>query len=183
MNLKLLSITLFLFSTICFSQTITAPEPDFEGEIVAVTTDNEHQELEMVTTSVKSGQSVGRMVTGVGKVKARVIAKGKTSTTQIKQSDTLYFIYNHGSNKVLPTKIIQLLEFKQRKKHREYLVSSSSNVSGQTDTGVLDLIKFKATKYGESSYLIKVSNLPAGEYAFFVGAEETYDGNFFTVVE
>jgi len=183
MNIKLLTATLVLFSTICFSQTITAPEPDFQGEIVSVTSDNEHQELEMVTTSVKSGQSVGRMISGVGKVKARIIAKGKTSTTQLKQNKTLYFIYNHGENSILPTKLIQLLEFKPRKKHREYLISSSSNVSGQTDTGVLDLIKFKASKYGEGSYLIKVSNLPAGEYAFFVGSEETYDGNFFTIVE
>jgi len=182
MKLKILLLALFICK-LSNAQDITATEPDFEGEIVFVTSENKHQELEMVTTSIKSGQSVGRMISGVGKVKARIIAKGKTSTTKIKKNDVLYFIYNHGTNNIVPTKVIQLLEFKPRRKHREYLISSSSNVSGQTNTGVLDLVKFKGKKYGEGSYLIKVSNLEPGEYAFFLGSEETFDGNFFTVIE
>ncbi|QHI39070.1 hypothetical protein IMCC3317_44710 [Kordia antarctica] len=182
MKFKILLLALVI-STVSIAQEISAPEPDFEGEIVFVTSENKHQELEMVTTSVKRGQSVGRIISGIGKVKARVIAKGKTSTTKIKKSENLYFIYNHGSNNILPTKIIQLLEFKTRKKYREYLIASSSNVSGQTDTGVLDLIKFRGKKYGKGSYLIKVSNLEPGEYAFFVGSEETQDGFFFTVTD
>ena len=182
MKINFLLLALIVCS-LSIAQEITAPEPDFEGEIVFVNSDNEHQELEMLTTSTKTGQSVGRMVSGIGKVKARLIAKGKTSTTKIKKSDDLYFIYNHGDNSVLPSKIAQLIEFTPRKKHREYLISSSSNVSGQADTGVVNAIKFKGTKYGEGSYLIKLSDLAPGEYGFFVGSVETYDAHFFTVTE
>jgi len=132
---------------------------------------------------MKKGQSVGRIVTGIGKVKARMIAKGKTSSTKISKNERLNFIYNNGSNLVKPSKVIQLLKFTQRSKEREYLISSSSNVSGQTNSGVLDLIPFKAKKYGEGSYLVSVFNLESGEYAFFVGEEDTLEGNFFTVTE
>ncbi|AGC76240.1 hypothetical protein LX97_00909 [Nonlabens dokdonensis] len=183
--MKNLFLTLVLLSSYftLAQNDIVAPEPDFEGEISFVKDGKELVELEMVTTSMKSGQSVGRMLSGIGKVKARVVAKGKTSTTVIQKDEIIYFIYNHGSNNLRPDKVAQLLKFEQRKKTREYLIASSSNVSGQTETNVVEGIKFKGSKYGETSYLIKVSNLEPGEYAFFVGTEETYDGNFFTVVE
>ncbi len=175
----IICLTLTLFTK---AQEITVPEPEFEGEIIFVL-NNKAVELDATTTFMKKGQSVGRMMTGIGKSKARLVAKGSTSTAKIEQRDKLYFIYNNGSNAVKPTKIIQLLKFKQTNKTREYLVSSASNVSGQTETGVLDLIKFKAKKYGDSSYLISVSNLSPGEYAFFLGSVETYEGSFFTVTE
>ena len=79
--------------------------------------------------------------------------------------------------------MIQLLKFDSKNDTREYLYSNSSNVTGQTTTAELDLVNFKASKYGESSYLVKFSDLDVGEYAFFLGEKESRDAYLFSVTE
>ncbi|MBZ0327187.1 MAG: hypothetical protein K8F54_06240 [Altibacter sp.] len=178
-------LILFLLAatTFVYSQDISIPEPEFIGEIVYVASDNNPVDLEMQTASIRSGKSVGRMVTGAGKNKVLVVVKGAKSPVRIKKSDTIYFVYNNGSNDITPRKVIQLLEFESEKKTREYLFANSSNLTGQTTQGELNLINYKAKKYGETSYLIIVSNLPVGEYAFFLGDEESRDAYLFGVDE
>ncbi len=178
----ILLITSILLGLNLNAQEITIDEPEFEGEIVFVK-NNEAFELDPVTTFSKSGQSAALMLTGMGKAKSKLVAKGKTSSLQIKQSDKLYFIYNHGDNSTNPRKVVQLLKFEIKGKNRIYVVSSSSSITGQTQSGVTDAIKFKAKKYGEGSYLIVVSDLAPGEYGFFLGNSETYDGSFFTITD
>ena len=177
-------ITLLLFvPTLSYAQEITADEPEFIGEILYVDAENNTKELEMQTASLRTGKSVGRMVTGAGKVKAIVVIKGASSPVKIEKADELYFIYNNGVNTHNPRNLIQLLKFDSKNDTREYLYSNSSNLTGKTTTAELDLVNFKASKYGESSYLVKFSDLDVGEYAFFLGEKESRDAYLFSVIE
>ena len=172
--MKKIVLVLSLFvGAFAFSQEVTVAEPEFEGQIFYVN-NNEPMDLEENMYYAKKGQSVGRMVSGIGKVKLRLVVKGNSSPAKINKQDKIYFVCNYnGSNKTLPSKIIECLKFTPRKKTREYLIGSSSNVSGQTTGGQLVLEKFKAKKYGESSYLIEFKNLDIGEYGFSIGGKES----------
>ncbi len=180
---KINLLLLILFTTYSFSQEITADAPEFIGEIIYVDAENNTYELEMQTAALRTGKSVGRMVTGAGKVKAIVVVKGAHSPVEVKKSDKIHFIYNNGSNDISPRKVVQLLNFESKKKTREYLWANSSNITGQNTAGEMNLINFKGKKYGDSSYLLIISDLAVGEYAFFLGETESRDAYLFSVVE
>lgn len=180
---KLIIIFLITINTYALSQEITVPEPEFIGQIIHVDKDNNTQDLEMQTAAYRQGASVGRMITGAGKVKGIVVVKGNHSPVEIKKTDKVSFIYNNGDNNIMPTKVVQLLKFIAEKKTREYLYVNASNITGQTTTGELNLITFRGKKYGEGSYLIEVPNLEVGEYAFFLGDTESRDAYLFSIVE
>lgn len=170
--------TILLFLTLIttcnfYSQEITVEEPEFEGQIFYVDNNNP-VDLEETTYYIKKGQSIGRMISGIGKVKARIIVDGKTSTTKIPKQEKISFVCNYNSsNKTLPSKVIECLKFDQRKKTREYLVSSVSNVSGQNTSSQFKFEKFKGKKYGKHSYLVEFTNLEPGEYGFSIGGKDS----------
>ncbi len=182
-KLIILGFLIGVWTQITIAQEITIPEPEFIGQIVYVDNENIPQDLEMQTATYRQGASAGRMITGVGKVKGMVVVKGNHSSLEIKKTDVIHFVYNNGDNSIVPTKVAQLLRFTPEKKTREYMYINASNVTGQTTAGELNLISYKGKKYGENSYLIEVSNLEVGEYAFFLGEKESRDAYLFSVIE
>jgi hypothetical protein len=145
---------------------------------------NESVDLEEGMYYLKKGSSAGKMITGIGKVKATLVVDGKSSPVKIASQEKSFFVCNYGSNDILPSKIIQILKFEVKKRTREYLVSSASNVSGQTESNKFSFVKFKARKYGEQSYLIEFNNLEPGEYGFSIGGDDSgKEVYLFSVVE
>ncbi|MCF6308818.1 MAG: hypothetical protein L3J09_12825 [Flavobacteriaceae bacterium] len=151
---------------------ITVEEPQFMGKIFYVN-NNEPMDLEETVYYIKQGASVGRKITGIGKVNAIFMIDGVSSPIKIQAQDKLYFICNYGGNNYLPSKIIKLLKLSPKKRTREYIVSSSSNASGDTENNKFSFIKFKAKKYGNESYIIEFANLTPGEYGFSIGGEDS----------
>lgn len=151
---------------------ITIEEPSFMGQIVYVD-NNTPVDLEENVYYVKQGASTGRKITGIGKVNATYIVEGNSSPVKIPQQERIYFVCNYGDNNYLPTKIIQVLKLEKEKRTREYIVSSSSNASGDTANNKFKFEKYKAKKYGEQSYIIEFTNLKPGEYAVSIGGEDS----------
>ncbi len=172
---------LFLFTSILNAQEVTIPEPDFEGEIAYAADDGTSKTLEFQTASVKTKASVGLQLTGIGKVKSRVSVRGKVSSVVVPKTNKLNFVYNHGSNTVNPKNLIQLVRFYKKGKNRVAEIASVSGTSGEVSTGDVDYIQFKSKKYGETSYLIVLSNLEPGHYGFFVGETENNNAHLFSV--
>ncbi|PHS63951.1 MAG: hypothetical protein COB12_08815 [Flavobacterium sp.] len=163
--------------------TITVEEPQFMGQIFYVD-NNTQRDLEENVYYIKKGASAGRKITGIGKVNAIFMIDGLSSPVKIQAQDKLYFICNYGGNNYLPSKIIQMLKFDQKKRTREYIVSSSSNASGDTENNKFSFIKFRAKKYGNESYIIEFSNLTPGEYGFSIGGEDSGKEMYmFSIVE
>lgn len=162
---------------------ITVEEPQFMGKIFYVY-NNEPMDLEETVYYIKQGASVGRKITGIGKVNAIFMIDGITSHVKIQAQDKLYFVCNYGGNNYLPSKIIKLLKLEPKKRTREYIVSSSSNASGDTENDKFSFIKFKAKKYGNESYIIEFINLTPGEYGFSIGGEDSGKEMYmFSIVE
>lgn len=180
----ILLMTIICLTSRMYSQEITVPEPDFEGQIFYV--DNNTQiALEENMYHVKGGASVGRMITGVGKVKAIIVVNGSSSPIKLSKKEKTYFICNYnGNNNTLPSKVIECLKFDVHKKTREKTIASQSNVNGQSESGNIDLEKFIAKKYGKHSYLIEFTDLDLGEYGFSIGGEDSGKQVYmFSVVE
>jgi len=62
--------------------------------------------------------------------------------------------------------IIQVIKLKSKRKFREAIVSTSNTFG--TNKSTLEVIPFKAEKYGESSYLIDLDKKLKGEYGIVV---------------
>lgn len=184
MKKTIITTLLFISVSSLFAQ-ITIPEPEFENQIFFVNNGTEQVDLEEKLFYVKKGASVGLQLTGIGKVKARLVVKGATSPVKIEKAQKLYFVCNYnGSNALNPTKIIECIKFIPRKKTREYLVSAANSLDGQTTSNQFILEKYKGRKYGEQSYLVEFTDLAVGEYGFSLGGEQAGTNMYlFSVVE
>lgn len=171
----------FCLASICIGQEITVAEPDFEGEIIYTSIEGDIQALEYQTASVKTKASVGLQLTGIGKVRQRVSVRGNQSTTILPANQTLHFVYNHGDNIKNPKNLIQLVRFYKKGKNRVAEIASVSGTSGEVSSGDIDFLTFGAKKYGTLSYLVSVSNLEPGHYAFFVGEDENANAHLFSI--
>lgn len=179
----------FILILMCFwvlnftAQNIIAEEPGFEGEIIYVDQDNNSEDLEYQTASVKTKASVGAMLTGIGKVKSRVSVRGKESSTILPWEKTYNFIYNHGNNTKNPKNIAQLVRFEKKGKNRVAEVASVSVTTGAQSSGDVETVPFKAKKYNDSemSYLLVVKNLTPGHYGWFLGETDNNNVHLFSI--
>ena len=64
-----------------------------------------------------------------------------------------------------PAEVINFFRLEEdAKKERRTIVTGTVNFN-QSTAADIDFIPFQASKYGQSSYLVQVSDLPPGEYA------------------
>lgn len=179
--MKKVLICLLLLSTGIQAQEVTIPEPEFEGEIAYAANDGTSKTLEFQTASTKTKASTGLMLTGIGKVKSRISVRGKVSPVIVPAQNKLNFVYNHGNNSTNPKNIISLIRFEKKGKNRVAEIASVSGTTGAQSSGDVDYIPFKAKKYGETSYLVVLSNLEPGHYGFFVGETENNNAHLFSI--
>jgi len=169
--LLLLSITQFIYS-----QTIA--EPEWSGEAIFVNDSTWHK-LEAKKAYIKASAGAAVYLTGVGKVKTRIMVPENKSDIRIAKTEDLEFIINSGQNDINPNSIIHVVKLNTDKKNKRYYISGESGTFTGVKTGDLDLVEFKAKKYGETSYLINVPEITPGEYALIVN--NSYDWNLFGI--
>lgn len=140
-------------------------EPEFANTIVALTKDQKVINLERQKAQVKTGGNASLLIVGVGTAKMVGFVKGDSSDVKLAKSDTLTFIARVQDNSANPNDVITFAKFQvNSKKHIRYIEIAKSGVLSQAEQGKVEYIKFEGQKYGNSSYLIKVFNLPHGEY-------------------
>ena len=195
--LSLLLTLLLLFATFSYSQTelekaavmqpgnqqiekqeLEINEPEWSGQAVYVN-DGESIELESQKAYIKANASASMFIVGVGKVKAKYMVKGNTSNVRIKSNNNLTFIVNAGSNSLNPNSVFKIVKLLTKKKNKRYYIGSSAGTFTGSKTGDLDLVPFRAKKYGKSSYKIEIKNITDGEYALIVNS--SMDWNLFGI--
>lgn len=140
-------------------------EPEFANTIVALTKDHGVISLERQKAQVKTGGNASLLLVGVGTAKMVGFVKGDSSDVKLAKSDTLTFIARLKDNSANPNDVITFAKFQvNSKKHIRYIEIAKSGVLSQAEQGKVDYIKFEGQRYGNSSYLVKVFNLPEGEY-------------------
>ncbi|MFA6924780.1 MAG: hypothetical protein WC223_11075 [Bacteroidales bacterium] len=173
----LMKLWALVFAIFSFSQTIAQKvkisEPEWDGDIVYVNDSvGKGLSLERQQASVKGKANASMYVMGMGKVTATYNLKGSSSPVRIRKKSTLQFIYKSSSNEVNPKSVIQVFKLQQAKNQRKLEIGSVETFKGSS-AGDISFIEFKAEKYGKSSYLITLTNLQPGEYAFSLGSQNT----------
>ncbi len=174
-----LLIAFVAMMTMGYSQdeTTSIPEPEWAGEAIFV--DNgKVVKLESQKAFIKANASASMYIVGVGNVKSKFVVKGKTSPVRLKQKKDLTFIVNADGNSVNPKTVVQIVKLQSKRKKRFYIGGKTGTFTG-TKMGDLELVPFKAKKYGENSYKIFVPKIEDGEYTIIING--SMDWNLFGI--
>ena len=167
--MKAITFTLLcvLFSCLSLSAQDATNEPEFIGEAVLLRSDKSTASLEKTTVQIKTKAGASVYLTGIGKVKTRINVEGTSARARVNASDDFRLIIRAVDNNTDPMSIISIFEMEQKGKNRRAELSSFSTFGGSSDNN-LELVPFVGKKYGESSYLIKLSDIKPGEYGVIV---------------
>ena len=171
MTIKMQFLFTIIFLTI-FNFTnaqIKIAEPEFSGNVVYVNdTIGSGVKLEQKVSSVSSKVNGASFVPVVGlfagKATSKNIVQGATSPIQIVKKPKTQFIVKVSDNSVDPISIINIFKLTSEKDFRSIELATSKIVGG-SKSGEIKFLEFNGKKYGQSSYLIEIENLEAGEYA------------------
>lgn len=151
-----------------FSQSkINADEPEYIGEAINVSSENVVIPLEKQSVKIQAKAGASMYLTGIGKVKSKMVIEGGSSPIKFKAGTPLTFIVKSFDNKSDPLSIVSIVKFEATKKQRKSELSSAGTFSG-VSTNNQTYIPFKSKKYKESSYEIKIDATEAGEYGIIV---------------
>lgn len=118
---------------------------------------------EKCVPKIKTSQSAGQILLGIGNIRSNLVFKGKRSTTQLPMGDySIKLIVKCRENDIDPSTFIQIVKFEETKKERKAELSNI-NWLGNVSRGDMTLIQFDAESYGKSSYLLEFPCLE-GEY-------------------
>ncbi len=172
MKQKLFVAALSSFSVISFAQAVA--EPDFVGEVVMLKPDNSSLLLEKSTSRIRTAANAGVYMVGIGSVRSKIELEGCCAKTRIKSRDDVKFIVKAVDNNTDPMAIVKVFAFEKNKKIRRAELASMHTFAG-AKSNTLKYLPFTAKKYGESSYLITLSEKPVGEYGVTVSNPNNVD--------
>lgn len=166
---KLFSFTILtlLLCMNSFAQ-VTVPEPEFAEETILLTSDDAGTKLTRENAIVKTKAGASLYLTGIGKIKTRITLKGISSVSPVKGKPTTQLIIKAQDNNTDPNSFISIFKFEVKGKERRAQIGEAGTLSA-AKTNSLASIDYKAKKYGESSYLILLEGLEAGEYGISLG--------------
>lgn len=158
-------LSLLVFLSQSFSQEISVPEPEFTGIILLVKPDGQAEQLEKQRAASASKADVGAALFGISKAKGMNTVNGIQSPVRVAGGEKLALIVKVKENDRDPAEVINFFRLEEdAKKERRTIVTGTVNFN-QSTAADIDFIPFQASKYGQSSYLVQVSDLPPGEYA------------------
>ena len=186
MKKQKLIIALFLFIltpalTYGQDEEIRLSEPQYTGKIIFVNGD-EGVSLEQQKASSKAKGGASLYLTGIGKVTGTNNLKGVKSPVRIQKSNKYQFIVRVTDNNIDPFQLLNIFKLEQKiksnttKSYRFIETTSAATFSGSSSMDI-DFIQFDATKYGDYSFLITISQpMEATEYAMTLeGSRELFN--------
>jgi hypothetical protein len=142
-------------------------EPEFVGEAVFLKPDSSTVPLEKEMPHYTTKASASMYITGMGKVRTRVVVHGVASPVRVRANVPLNLVVNCGGNAKDPATIIQVFRLTPRKGGREAEIASMGSFTG-AKTGDLTYVQFTGKKYGDNSYILHIDGVAAGEYAIAI---------------
>lgn len=152
-NLLLLVLALLMIPFVYGQQY----EPKWAGQVVLLSIENDTVSIptEKATVQIKTTQSAGRLLVGIGNVRQKIIIKGSKSPVQINPDKPVTLIVKAKDNDVDPTTFIQVIKFEETRKERKTELANE-NWLGNISEGNMQLVPFEADVYGKSSYIISL---------------------------
>ncbi len=164
---------LLLIIALIVSLNCSAQEPEFIGEVNIHLNDTTRLlDKEYMSTSSKA--DAGLSLFGVGSINTEISVNGRNAKVRV-PADTEFSITAKAlDNNSDPMSVIRVFQFEVHRGSRRALIAKAS-VFGSSNNKFSSL-SFTAAKYGKSSYNIKFSSLPVGEYGVIVSNPSNLDG-------
>lgn len=156
------------------AQVSAIPETDFIGEVVAILPDSTVTALEKENIMTRTRANASALILGIGKAKTKLIIESPCAGVRLNKNNDIYFIIRAVDNNSDPISIINIFRFESTQKRRLAEIASVSSF-GSVKSGKLEYLTYTAKKYGSSSYLIKLSEKPEGEYGITVSNPNNVD--------
>ena len=165
---KVLLFLSFIVVALCAQAQVTVEEPEFAEQSLILTSDSEGVLLPRESASIKTKAGASMYLTGIGKIKSRITLDGNTSKVKVAQGASTRLIVRSVDNRTDPKSFINIFKFEVKKNKRQAQIGEVGTFTGSS-VNSLNNIDFNAKKYGESSYLIVIDGLEAGEYGILLG--------------
>lgn len=139
---------------------ITVPEPEFEQEAILLTSNTTGIPLEIEHAIIKGTTNIGMALLGETKGSVYFQLNGSASPTTLDPSAykrDLFIIISWENNRKAPARLFQIIPLEIQEKRRIYNISKFNSLTGKSVSADQGYINFTATKYGDHSYLIKIS--------------------------
>jgi len=162
---------LIIFSINSFTQTIKIKEPEFLNNVVYVNdTIGDGILLKKQIPTYKNNANAASYIPYVGlfagkaTIRLRFLSHDNGSYTFKNKNNK--FIIKCFNNTIDPTTIIKIIKLEPEGEKYLSIVIATGSVFGGGESKNPNTIEYKATKYGDSSYLIELENLDYGNYSF-----------------
>ena len=161
----ILTSALFLTATLGFAQNIT--EPEYKGQVAVINADSTTTLLQKETGEHKAKSSAFALVPIPGaslldRTKAYLTVKGVESPNKI-SSKKFSLIIRVKDNSEEPKNAFGIFKFETKKKERRFKMADIGFGSATATTN-FTTVDYEVKKFGTSSYLVTLYDLPAGEY-------------------
>lgn len=157
-----------------FAQAPEIPEPDFIGEVITIHPDGNPGKLEKETVLLRTRANASATIFGIGKAKTKLIIDSPEAAVRLRGEQDIRFIIKAVDNATDPISIINIFRFDVSKKKRLAEVSSVSPF-GSVKSNKLERPRFSAEKYSGKSYLLSLTDKPAGEFGITVSNPNNRD--------
>ena len=165
MKLSFLLLISFCFYLNGNAQT-SLTEPDFIGEVVALSKDGEGIVLEKVNAQVK----VKDQLMGLEK---KIYVQGKKSSIRLSKGK-IQLIVRAVDNNTDPMSIVRVFKFSVGKT-RKATVAKQNEITGNVSENHFKYVSFSGKKYGTSSYFLTINNIGEGEYGITINNPNKVD--------
>lgn len=145
----------------------TVAEPEFFGQTCLVLDNDTSVELDREVIRMNTRETTTSILFGIGKKKTELSLDGDQAVVRLKPTDEIRFVIRVPDNNFDPIGIINIFRFKQTKNSRTAEIASVSTF-GSAKTNNFERLRFTATKYGASSYLITLREKPEGEFGILL---------------
>ena len=166
------TLLLLAFLTVVLPAKAQVSEPDFVGEAYSLKADSSYIQLDKEIGDFTSGMSWSS--NSWNALSLEVV--GGKAQTRFSSGETRQLIVRAVDNNSDPLTIISIYKFKAKSKTRSVVISEdNSGTLMKSRTNSKDMVRFSGKKYGNSSYLITLKGLEAGEYGVVVSNPNNRD--------
>lgn len=130
-------------------------EPRWVGQACILSIDNDTVAvpLEKANVQVKTTQSAGRLLVGIGNIRQKAVIKGNRSRVQVNSKSPITIIVKCNNNEIDPSTFIQVIKFEETRNERKTELGQMNWLDNISE-GNMNLIPFSAEQYGKSSYIL-----------------------------
>ncbi|MBD5266634.1 MAG: hypothetical protein HDS41_00370 [Bacteroides sp.] len=132
-------------------------EPKWVGQVVLLDIENDTivKPTEKATVKIKTKQSAGRLLVGIGNVRRKVYIQGGASPVQLDPTKPITIIIKCKDNSSDPSSFIQVVEFEKGRNERRTELAME-NWIGNISEGNMKLVPYDADVYGKNSYILTI---------------------------